>query len=143
MRRPPPLAERIQTRLPDTAICRSDERALSDRFEVSRTPAREAILQLAAAGLVRTTPRRGAVVTGISAEEAVNMMETLAALEAEAAMLAARRMPPSERDALEQVHTASESAARDLDSTAYIAFNKQFHELIHARTRTAYLADLI
>src|SRR3546814_5113166 len=82
MRRPPPLAERIQTRLPDTAICRSDERTLSERFEVSRTPAREAILQLAAAGLVRTTPRRGAVVPGISAEEAVNMMETLAALEA-------------------------------------------------------------
>src|SRR3546814_4287504 len=81
--------------------------------------------------------------SGISAEEAVNMMETLAALEAEAAMLAARRMPPSERDALEQVHTASESAARDLDSTAYIAFNKQFHELIYAGTRNAYLADLI
>src|SRR3546814_12489321 len=71
------------------------------------------------------------------------MMETLAALEAEAAMLAARRTPPSERDALEQVQTASESAARDLDSTADIAFNKQFHELIYAGTRNAYLADLI
>src|SRR3546814_16130181 len=96
-----------------------DERTLSERFEGSRTPAREAILQLAAAGLVRTTPRRGAVVTGISAEEAVNMMETLAALEAEAAMLAARRMPPSERDALDTVHTASQSPPPDLDSTPY------------------------
>src|SRR3546814_16669381 len=125
MRRPPPLAERIQTRLPDTAICRSDERALSDRFEVSRTPAREAILQLAAAGLVRTTPRRGAVVTGISAEEAVNMMETLAALEAEAAMLAARRMPPSERDALEQGHTPTETAPPALARTPYPPLHPQ------------------
>src|SRR3546814_20011591 len=64
----------------------------------------------------------------LSAEEAVNMMETLAALEAEAAMLAARRMPPSERDALEQVHTARERAPRALDTTAYISSNKQFNE---------------
>lgn len=120
-----------------------DERSLSVRFEVSRTPAREAILQLAAAGLVRMSPRRGAVVAGASADEAIAMMETLAALEAEAASLAARRMPEDERRALKAVHLGSRPAALEQDSKAYIDANAGFHECVYAGARNAYLSDLI
>ena len=36
-----------------------DERSLSERFGVSRTPVREALQTLAGSGLVATMPRRG------------------------------------------------------------------------------------
>lgn len=41
---------------------RLDETQLAMRFGVSRTPIREALMQLSAIGLVEIRPRRGAVV---------------------------------------------------------------------------------
>ena len=83
---------------------RLDEQTLATRFEVSRTPAREALLQLAAAGIVRMVPRQGAVVSSVSPQLAIGMVEVLTALEAEAAGLAARRMSDAEKAQLGKVH---------------------------------------
>ncbi|MFN7003804.1 MAG: GntR family transcriptional regulator [Roseinatronobacter sp.] len=120
-----------------------DEKSLTERFQISRTPAREAILQLAASGLVKIRPRHGAEVAGLNADEAIAMMETLAALEADAACLAARRIQPDEREALARVHAQSESAARAGDSAAYQPLNTRFHEIIYDSARNPYMADLI
>lgn len=120
-----------------------DEKSLAEAFGVSRTPAREAIAQLAAAELVEIRPRHGAVVRGVSAAEAVAMVETLALLEAEAAALAATRMSPEETAALARLHgEAAPLASRD-DSPGYIDANSRFHAAIHAGARNDYLAGLI
>lgn len=120
-----------------------DEKSLAARFEISRTPAREAIMQLAAHGLVEIRPRHGAVVVGLGAEEAIAMMETLAMLEAEAAGLAAHRMPQAEKDRMAEIYEDSRSSASDLDSDAYIQLNRLFHETIYVGARNEYLKQLI
>lgn len=120
-----------------------DEKSLSERFQISRTPAREALLQLAAAGLVKIRPRHGAEVAGLNADEAIAMMETLAVLEAEAAGLAARRIQPDEREALIRVHEESKSFALAGDSSAYVPMNARFHGIIYDSSRNPYMADLI
>ena len=120
-----------------------DEKMLSERFQVSRTPAREAIMQLAATGLVQMRPRHGAVVSELSADEAVAMLETLACLESEAAALAAQRIRQEELEALIAVHAESEAAAHSHDSKSYIECNGRFHGLIYKGARNTYIADLI
>lgn len=120
-----------------------DEKMLSERFQVSRTPAREAIMQLAATGLVQMKPRHGAVVSELSPDEAVAMLETLACLESEAAALAAQRIRQEELSALIEVHRESEDAARSHDSKRYIECNGRFHGLIYSGARNTYIADLI
>ncbi|WGR93063.1 GntR family transcriptional regulator [Bradyrhizobium sp. ISRA443] len=65
-----------------------DERSIGERFGISRTPAREVLVELSAAGLVRFVPRRGAVVISMAPQEIVSMVEVLVALEGEAASLA-------------------------------------------------------
>src|SRR5687767_6033892 len=45
---------------------RLDEQTLADAFEVSRTPVREALTQLASIGLVEMRPRQGAIVAVLS-----------------------------------------------------------------------------
>lgn len=120
-----------------------DEQTLAARFEVSRTPAREALLQLAAAGIVRMVPRQGAVVTGVSAQLGVGMVEVLTALEAEAAGLAARRMSDAEKARLADLHAASEAAVLRLDSQTYLANNSDFHSAIYDGARNDYLAEQI
>ena len=110
---------------------RLDEQTLAERFEVSRTPAREALLQLAAAGIVRLVPRQGAVVSSVSPQLAIGMVEVLTALEAEAAGLAARRMSSAEKAQLAKLHLASQAAVKRLDSPAYIKNNAAFHAAIY------------
>lgn len=110
---------------------RIDEQELMDRFAVSRTPAREAILQLMSAGLVTTVPRQGAVVATLSLPEYIAMLEILMELEGLAARLAARRMPAAQRKQLQEAHGACQRAAAKDDAEAYGQANRVFHEIIY------------
>jgi DNA-binding GntR family transcriptional regulator len=64
-----------------------DERALSERLGVSRTPIREAIAMLEQDGFVKTVPRRGIMVVRKTKSEIVDMIRAWAALESMAARL--------------------------------------------------------
>ena len=64
-----------------------DERALSERLGVSRTPIREAIAMLEQDGFVKTVPRRGIIVVRRTKTEIVDMIRAWAALESMAARL--------------------------------------------------------
>jgi len=64
-----------------------DERALSERLGVSRTPIREAIAMLEQDGFVKTVPRRGIIVVRRTKNEIVDMIRAWAALESMAARL--------------------------------------------------------
>lgn len=119
---------------------RLDERQLSERFGTSRTPIREAILQLATSGLVSTVPRRGAVVAAVTLSELLEMFETMAELESACARLAARRMQPAELAALERLHMACERHVMEQDPDAYYAANVSFHEAIYEGSRNGFLA---
>ncbi|MCG8359901.1 MAG: GntR family transcriptional regulator, partial [Kiloniellales bacterium] len=61
---------------------RLDESKLAARFGVSRTPVREALLQLASIGLVEMRPRQGAVVAAVTIRRLLQMFEVMAELEA-------------------------------------------------------------
>ena len=58
-----------------------DETDIAKRFNVSRTPVREALRQLAASGLVDARAHRGAVVARPSIERLTGMFEAMAELE--------------------------------------------------------------
>lgn len=110
---------------------RIDEQVLMEQFDVSRTPAREAIQQLMAAGLVTAVPRQGAVVASLSVAEYVAMLEILMELEGLAARLSARRMPAVQRRQLTQADAACREAAAKDDAESYGKANREFHEIIY------------
>jgi DNA-binding GntR family transcriptional regulator len=120
-----------------------DEQSLAERFDVSRTPAREALLQLAAAGVVQLVPRHGAIVSSVSPQLAIGMVEVLTALEAEAAGLAARRMLAAEKAQLVKLHVASQAAVKRLDNATYIKNHAAFHEAIYQGARNEFLAEQV
>ena len=110
---------------------RIDEQELMDRFDVSRTPAREAIQQLMSAGLVTAVPRQGVVVATLSLPEYIAMLEILMELEGLAARLSARRMPSQQRKQLEEANRDCQRAAAKDDPDAYNVANRAFHEIIY------------
>ena len=118
-----------------------DEQMLATRFDVSRTPAREALLHLAAVGVVEMVPRRGAVISGLSPDFGIGMVEVLTALEAEAASLAARRMSDLERAKLIKIHRSTAQLVKRMDGDAYIVVNTIFHEAIYDGARNTFLKE--
>lgn len=113
---------------PGSALAVKD---VAEKFSISRTPAKEALLQLAASGLVIFQPRRGAVVVKLDPAEVFGMLEVIVILEAEAARLSARRMSEAQRNELRAVHQEASSAVEKGDVAAYTLANFKLHELIY------------
>jgi DNA-binding GntR family transcriptional regulator len=120
---------------------RLDEQELADMFGVSRTPVREALIQLASIGLIEMRPRRGATVPEIGAERVCEMFEVMAELEAMCGRLAARRITPAELLALREAHKACE-AARDANTAdVYYQLNEVFHQRIYEGSHNSFLIE--
>jgi DNA-binding GntR family transcriptional regulator len=123
-----------------------DEQHLVDTFAVSRTPVREALLQLEAMGLIRRLPRKGATVFRPTLEEFLAILEVHAKLEGQAAGLAARRLSVSGAAALENVVQACEAHAQDkgdTDPDGYYQLNLRFHATIAEASGNPFLLDMI
>lgn len=118
-----------------------DEAELAATFKVSRTPIREALIQLASMGVLVIRPRRGAVVAEISPERLVEMFEVMSELEAMCGRLAARRMSPEEHARLVAAHEACKDSHDVHDPDAYFYKNEAFHEQIYAGSHNAFLAE--
>jgi DNA-binding GntR family transcriptional regulator len=119
-----------------------DETELAKRFQVSRTPVREAIRQLAASGLVESRAHRGSVVASPSHERLIGMFEVMAELEALCAALAAARATPEERRTLAVAHEELRAMIQSGDPQRYHEINEAFHATIYAGAHNAYLAEI-
>ncbi len=118
-----------------------DERGIAERFDVSRTPVKQALTLLASAGLVAMRPRQKSIVTPISVADLAQMFEVLAGLEALAAELAARRMSTAQLESLEALHEDIREVVASNDPGAYAALNARFHEQVWAGAHNPYLAE--
>jgi DNA-binding GntR family transcriptional regulator len=94
------------------------ERELSERFEVSRIPIRQALQRLEAEGFVITSPHRGATVTPITRSDIHDLFDARLCLEPFAARRAAERVSSGEessdrlRELLAAASVADTEAAR-------------------------------
>jgi DNA-binding GntR family transcriptional regulator len=91
------------------------EQELTARYGVARHTLRAALRALAAEGLVRIEPNRGARVARLSADDVIELYELRTALEVEAARLALERhhgrLPTGVHDALATLQAACEQRA--------------------------------
>jgi DNA-binding GntR family transcriptional regulator len=120
---------------------RLDETELALRFDVSRTPLREALFQLASAGIVEMQPRRGTIVAEVTPHRLVEMFEVMAELEAMCGRLAARRMSAQEHERLMEAHRACERSCKVMDPDGYYYENERFHHLIYEGSHNAFLTE--
>ncbi len=119
-----------------------EEAELAKRFDVSRTPVREAIRLLVASGLVEARPHRSAVVARATESQLAGMFEALRELESLCAGFAAERMTSPEQVALRRVHAALHRVVRSGDPQRYHELNEQFHSIIYAGCHNDYLERL-
>ena len=120
---------------------RLDEASLAKRFGVSRTPIREALQALAAAGLITIRPRRGATVNAPDFRRLIEMFDLMAEMEALCARQAARRLTPPDRTAILATLEACRAAAEIGDTDTYYYENERFHQAIYAASQNGFVAE--
>ncbi|MGU3498543.1 GntR family transcriptional regulator [Mycobacterium sp. C31M] len=107
---------------------RIDLDAITEEFATSRTPVREALLELSFEGLVKVAPRSGITVVGIDADDIMDSFTLLGVLTGQAAAWAAERVTPEELVRLREL--ADEVSSRSGEDTIGEA-NWLFHQAIH------------
>lgn len=131
------LAEDVCRRIADEIVLgqlppgmRLDEVSLAARFNVSRTPVREALKQLTIMGLVETRRNRGSVVAALTVDQLNEMFEAIAELEAACARHAALRMTEDDRAEMLRYHAEGKAAMMAGDNVRYEAANLALHATI-------------
>jgi len=118
---------------------RLDEVLLSERFSVSRTPVREALLRLAQSGLVEQLPRRGVFVRQPGPIELMEMFEVMAELEATCARFAALRITDAAIADLNDTNQRCNAAVAANDADGYYRENEEFHAILYRESGNTFL----
>jgi len=121
---------------------RLDEVSLSERFNVSRTPVREALGRLAALGILVAGEKRGVRVAEYSREELGHIFETMHEIEAACARIAAQRLTLLARAEIEAAQARCVEAAESGDVPAYLRANEAFHAAIYRATGNPFMAEM-
>ncbi|MDB5848996.1 MAG: GntR family transcriptional regulator [Rhodoferax sp.] len=116
-----------------------DEAELAVQYQVSRTPVREALIQLQAQGLVASLPRGGMIVAKMDLQQLLSLWELLAELEGVTVRLACQRMTAEELAAIVRSHEESRAVMEAEDVAGWQEANLHFHELIYSAARNPYL----
>jgi DNA-binding GntR family transcriptional regulator len=134
------LIEEITTgQIPPRTVL--DEAQIGERFKASRTPVREALRQLEAAGLVEIRPRRGVVVLPLTRRKLSEMFEVTAEVEAMCARFATNRITALERYEIIALHESAANLVEDNDVDKYDEFNIRFHDAIYKATHNNFLIE--
>lgn len=118
------------------------EVALAREFGTSRGPLREALGRLASEGLVKVTPRRGAVVTQLSRREFIEAYQVREALETLAVRLAVPLMSDAEVAHLRELCELMARAASGGQVRLFFDTNNSFHEALVRGSRNRKLHEV-
>ena len=105
---------------------------LSEKFEVSRSPVREALLALEKEGTVIISPYRGAIVRPLSGEEALDIAELRLALISLAVKPAHRHLSPAEFDL---AYGLAKQITRSNNAKQHFELDRRFWDIIFEKAQ--------
>lgn len=147
-----PLRDRIASSIRDSIIegkIKPGERLMEPdvarTLGISRTPLREAFLQLESEGFLMVNPRKGALVTETSSKDAKETYEIKGALEALAARLAADNITDDQIGEIIDINKKMESIAQSekKDYKSFLEMNSIFHQKIYECSGNSKLSRMI
>lgn len=111
---------------PDDKI---NEQQISDALSISRTPIREALIQLASDGFLENTPRRGFRVKFLDVKKAQELYEIIGMLDGKLAYTAADLITQKDIDNMKSLANAMDIAIDNGLGTKYYELQVQFHDI--------------
>jgi DNA-binding GntR family transcriptional regulator len=139
------IAQRLRTLIATDELKpgeRLRERTLAERLDVSRTPLREALKELAGDGLVVVLPKRGAVVAKLSPAQIAEKLDVLGVIEAFGGETACRIASDAEIAEIRALHHEMHAAYERRDRMNYFRLNQAIHTSIIAAAKNATLRQV-
>ncbi len=109
------------------SVINMDETA--KKLGVSKTPLRDALLQLEMEDFVSILPRRGVVVNVLTLQDIKNYYEIIGSLESTALLLASRKIKNADIKTMEKLIEGMKKAIDDNNFDLYYEKNLKFHEV--------------
>ena len=100
---------------------------LSEKFDISKTPLRDALLELQAEGFVTLYPQRGVVVNLLSEKEKRNIYEVCGVLDGQVVRNVFDRMTPERIESLRELNARMDPERREISGDDYNRTNLAFH----------------
>lgn len=119
-----------------------DEVQLAERFKMSRTPIREALVRLAGEGLIETLPNRSTMVSNIDFLNLHTFFDALVLMYRVTTRLAAQAHRPEDLIVIRGFHEDYAAALAARDPLKMIATNAAFHAAIAEAGRNPYFTSL-
>lgn len=119
-----------------------DEVQLAERFKMSRTPIREALVRLAGEGLIETLPNRSTMVSNIDFLNMNTFFDALVLMYRVTTRLAAQNHRADDLPAIHDFHRKYAAAVEARDALKMIATNVAFHVAIAESGRNPYFSSL-
>jgi DNA-binding GntR family transcriptional regulator len=136
------VAKKIREAILDEVFKPGDrltEAELVEKFEVSRSPVREALLALEKEGTVIISPYKGAIVKPLSPEEVLDIAELRLALISLAVKPAHRHLSPTDFD---QAHQLAKRATHANSAKEHFECNRRFWSIIFGKTQRPILCEV-
>jgi len=119
------------------------EPELTEQFQLSKTPVREALGRLCVEGFVETIPRRGYRVTPVTVKDVNDLFAVREELEGMAAALATSNLTDGEMAILDQLADAHYILGEGTSMKSFVASNAKFHSAISLGARNPRLHALV
>lgn len=136
------IAKGIQngTLLPNHKV---NEVALSEKLEVSRTPVREALIQLASDNLLEYFPRKGFFVKDLDTKQKLDVFQVVATLDALAASLSIKYIKEDDIELMEKLVKKIELSISQKNYSDYQTYQNQFHKVYVDKCNNKTLIELL
>lgn len=122
---------------------RLKEEEVAGQLSISRTPVREALARLESEGLVKRTPRRGAVVSKVEIDEVDEIYEIRAALETLVAKRACERATDAEIEEMRQSLMRAQACMEAGEIDSILLHTVHFHQVFNLSSRSPRLIGLL
>ncbi len=119
------------------------EQVICKKYNISRTPVREALQKLEMEGLVESIPNRGFFVLGLTKQDYDDMFTLRQIYEVQAVKWAIERITTPEFEQLEETFEFMEFYTMKKDVAKMLTINMNFHQIIYSASKNRMLKNLL
>jgi len=122
---------------------RISEVSISEKFNISRTPVREALWQLESEGFITIIPRKGAVISTISENDIKDFYETRSLLEGYVAAQSIEKFTDNDIKKLNALNKKMESYHKKNDWRNFYKAHNDFHKILIKNCENELLKNML